>query len=48
MKVILYETLGILSLAAFHFLVGDTAGTLIWFLFYTSIAFKLFEGKRMG
>ena len=48
MKVILYVTLGLLSLAAFHVLVGDTAGTLIWFLFYTSCGFKLFEGKRMG
>ena len=48
MKVILYVALGILSLAAFHVLVGDTAGTLIWFLFYTSIGFKLFEEKRKG
>jgi len=47
-KVILYVTLGILSLAAVHVLIGDTAGTLIWFLFYTSIGFKLFEGKQKG
>ena len=48
MKVILYVTLGILSLAAFHVLVGDTAGTLIWFLFYNSCGAKLFEEKRKG
>ena len=48
MKVILYVMLGILSLAMVHVLVGDEVGTLLWFLFYASSGFKVFEGKRKG
>jgi hypothetical protein len=48
MKVILYVLLGIVSLATVHVVVGDEVGTLLWFLFYASSGFKVFEGKRKG
>ena len=46
LKAILYVTLGILSLATVYLVVGDEVGTLLWFLFYVSSGFKVFEGKR--
>jgi len=47
MKILLYLTLGALSVATVYWLLnGDLEALLVWILFYGSSGFKVFEGKQ--